>query len=96
MTSSPTSSPPHRPIDLALARTHLRLGSLALARAELETLAGAGGLDEEGRVDLAEAFWRTGDLARAGEVATEALATLGDDPVALVIAAEAASALGRP
>lgn len=97
MSPSPTlRTPTQRPIDLALARTHLRLGSLALARAELETLAGAGGLDGAGQVDLAEAFWRTGDLARAGEAATAALATIDDDPVALVIAAEAAAALGRP
>ena len=33
---------------LALPHAHLRLGSLALARAELETLAGAGGLDTLG------------------------------------------------
>ena len=90
------ADPPLRPVDLALARTHLRLGSLALARAELETLAGAGELDGAGRVDLAEVRWRTGDMAQAGEAATEALAVLGDEPVALVIAAEAAAALGRP
>ena len=87
---------PRRPADLALARVHLRLGSLALARAELEMLAGAGELDGPGRVDLAEARWRTGDLAGAGEAAMEALTVLGDEPVALVIAAEAAAALGRP
>ena len=44
--------------DLVLARLHLRLGSLALARAELETLAGQDALDGEGLVDLAEARWR--------------------------------------
>jgi hypothetical protein len=87
---------PRRQADLALARAHLRLGSLALARAELEMLAAAGELDGPGRVDLAEVRWRTGDLVRAGEAATAALASLGDEPVALVIAAEAASALGRP
>jgi hypothetical protein len=100
MTASPETTrladPPFRAIDLALARTHLRLGSLALARAELETLAGVGGLDGAGQVDLAEVRWRTGDLARAGEAATEALALIGDEPVALVVAAEAAAALGRP
>jgi hypothetical protein len=90
------ADPPLRPVDLALARTHLRLGSLALARAELETLAGVNGLDGAGQVDLAEVRWRTGDLARAGEAATEALALVGDEPVALVVAAEAAAALGRP
>jgi hypothetical protein len=87
---------PGRQSDLALARVHLRLGSLALARAELEMLAGAGELDGPGRVDLAEARWRTGDLARAGGAATEALNLIGDDPVALVVAAESAAALGRP
>jgi tetratricopeptide (TPR) repeat protein len=86
----------NRGVDLALARVHLRLGSLVLARAELEMLAEAGQLDGPGRVDLAEVRWRSGDLARAGEAATEALAAIEDDPVALVIAAEAAAALGRP
>lgn len=87
---------PRRQADLVLARAHLRLGSHALARTELEMLAVAGELDGPGRVDLAEVRWRTGDLARAGEAAVEALATIGDEPVALVIAAEAAAALGRP
>jgi hypothetical protein len=87
---------PRRDADLTLARMHLRLGALALARTELEMLAAAGELDGPGRVDLAEVRWRTGDLARAGDAATEALALLGDDPVALVIAAESASVLGRP
>jgi hypothetical protein len=87
---------PRRQADLALARAHLRLGSLALARTELEILAGVGELDGPGRVDLAEVRWRTGDLVRAGEAATEALAVFGDEPVALVIAAESAAALGRP
>ena len=97
MTPSPGSSdPPLRQIHLAMTRTHLRLGSLTLARAELETLASVGGLDGAGQVDLAEVRWRTGDLARAGEAAREALALVGDEPVALVVAAEAAAALGRP
>jgi hypothetical protein len=90
VTASPETpglaDPPLRPIDLALARTHLRLGSLALARAELETLAGVGELDGAGQVDLAEARWRTGDLGRAGEAAVVALATVGDESLALVIA----------
>jgi tetratricopeptide (TPR) repeat protein len=87
---------PGRPADLALARLHLRLGSLALARTELEQLADAGELDGPARVDLAEVRWRTGDLIRAGEAATDALNATDEDPVALVIAAEAAAALGRP
>jgi tetratricopeptide (TPR) repeat protein len=91
---TPTST--QRSADLVLARLHLRLGSLALARAELETLAGRDELDAEGVVDLAEARWRTGDLTGAGEAA--ALVIDDDDgPVlALIVAAEAAAARGRP
>ena len=85
-----------RPIELALARVHLRLGSLALARAELEILARDGVLDMLGQVDLAEARWRTGDLGGAAEAAAIALGTGEAEPVALAIAAEAAAALGRP
>src|SRR6478736_5518127 len=76
----------------ALPRSH----PLALARTELETLAGLGSLDAPGLVDLAEVRWRTGDLTGAGEAAVVALDAGADDPVALVIAAEAASADGRP
>jgi hypothetical protein len=85
-----------RTIELVLAHMHLRLGSLALARVELETLAGLAGLDTIGMVDLGEVRWRTGDLLGAGEAAAAALARGADDPIALVIAAEAASSLGRP
>jgi hypothetical protein len=93
----PTREPARsRSADLILARTHLRLGSLALARAELETIAGLGALDTAGLVDLAEVRWRTGDLAGAGEAAVAAIEVEGSDPVALVIAAEAAAADGRP
>ena len=81
---------------LRLARLHLRTGSLGLARAELEALAGGGPLDPEGLVDLAEARWRTGDLSGAGEAATIALANGSDSPTAIVIAVEAVAALGRP
>ena len=81
---------------LDLASLHLRLGSLALARSELETFAGRGVLDATARIDLAEVRWRTGDLVGAGEVAREALAGGGEAIVALVVASEAASALGRP
>jgi tetratricopeptide (TPR) repeat protein len=82
--------------DLVLARLHLRLGSLALARAELETLAGQDALDEDGLVDLAEARWRTGDIAGAGEAAIAALNEDKGPLLALVVAAEAAAARGRP
>jgi hypothetical protein len=88
--------PAQRPVDLALARAHLRLGSLTLARAELEILAGQGALDRAGQVDLAEVRWRTGALVAAGEAATAALGGDDEPPVALAIAAEAAAALGRP
>jgi hypothetical protein len=85
-----------RDIDLVVARLHLRLGSLQLARAELEEMAGKGILDDEGLIDLAEARWRTGDLAGAGEAANVALAAGNEAIVALVIAAEATAAAGRP
>jgi hypothetical protein len=81
---------------LVLAGLHLRLGSLALARAELETLAAEGGLDHAGRVDLAEVRWRTGDLIGAGEMARQTLASGDESVIALVVAAEAAAAMGRP
>jgi hypothetical protein len=82
--------------DLVLARLHLRLGSLALARAELETLAGRDALDEDGLLDLAEARWRTGDITGAGEAAVAALDEEEGPLLALVVAAEAAAARGRP
>jgi len=82
--------------DLILARAHLRLGSLGLARAELETRAGRDRLDDEGIRDLAEARWRTGDTGGAGEAAAAYLEVVADDILALVIAAEAQADLGRP
>jgi tetratricopeptide (TPR) repeat protein len=85
-----------RTAELVLAHAHLRLGSLALARVELETMAGLGLLDTRGLVDLAEVRWRTGDLLGAGEAATAALRDDEDLPIALLVAAEAAAALGRP
>jgi hypothetical protein len=85
-----------RPTGLRLARLHLRMGSLSLARAELEAYAGRGSLDEDALADLAEARWRTGDLAGAGEAAAALLETGRTDPVAMVIAAEAVAAQGRP
>ena len=86
-----------RSAELVLAHVHLRLGSLALARAELETLAGRDALDDAGLVDLAEARWRTGDVAGAGEAAAAVLGEGEDGPlVTLVIAAEAALLRGRP
>lgn len=85
-----------RDTDLVVARLHLRLGSLQLARAELEQMAGRNGLDTEGLVDLAEARWRTGDLTGAGEAASVALAAGSENVVAFVVAAEATAVAGRP
>jgi len=92
----PPAASSSRPASLVLARAHLRLGLLALARTELEILAGEAALDPAGQVDLAEAYWRTGDLTAAGAAASIALDHGEEGPVALAIAAEAAAALGRP
>ncbi len=63
----PTPRP--RTANARLSRLHLRGGLLTLARAELEQMAGASSLDREALVDLAEARWRSGDLAGAAEAA---------------------------
>jgi len=93
---SALSRPADPPVDRRLARLHLRVGQLSLARAELEALAGSGELDEEGLLALAEARWRTGDLAGAGEAAIAYLDGGGEGAVGLVIAAESVVAVGRP
>jgi len=90
------AAPSPRLVALRIAGIHLRTGSLGLARAELEAAAGRGALDEDALLDLAETRWRTGDLAGAGEVANALLATGRRDATALVVAAEAVAALGRP
>ncbi len=82
--------------DLRLARLHLRLGMIAAARAELEDLGRRDGLGVPGLAALAEARWRGGELAAAAEAAGQHLGAGGDDLVAIVIAAEAAAAAGRP
>jgi hypothetical protein len=87
--------PGDRPADLRLSRVHLRLGSLELARAELEAAAGAGGLDGPALLDLAEVRWRTGDVAGAGVAASAYRATGGDALLALVVETEAAAAAGH-
>ena len=89
---------PTRSVEQVLAHAHLRMGDLALARVELETLSGLVALDTAGLVDLAEVRWRTGDLVGAGAAAAAALVDQGPapDPVALVVASEAAALLGRP
>jgi hypothetical protein len=92
----PELAPGGRVLALRLARLHLRMGSLALARAELESSAGAGALDEPALLDLAEARWRTGDLAGAGEAAHLAIERGMGDPLAYVIAAESVAGAGRP
>ena len=94
--SDPSATTTQRSPDLVLARLHLRLGSLSLARAELETLAGKDMLDAEGVVDLAEARWRTGDITGAGEAAALVIEDDEGPVLALVVAAEAAAARGRP
>ena len=78
-------------LQIRLARIHLKTGSLALARAELETLAGRQQLDTDAHVDLAEARWRTGDLLGAGEAAAAYLANGGQEAIGFVISAEAAA-----
>lgn len=87
-----------RDADLRVARLHLRSGTHALARAELETLAGSDGLDRDGILDLAEVRWRTGDLAGASVAASAWLEDGGDagpgGALAHVISAEAAAARG--
>ena len=89
-------APSDRPVTLRMAGLHLRMGQHPLARAELEACAGRGTLDEPALLDLAEVRWRTGDLAGAGEAANALLARGREEPLALVIAAEAVAALGRP
>ncbi len=84
-----------RPIELRLAAIHLRTGVLALARAELETSAGRGELDDAALLDLAEVRWRTDDVTGAGEAAAAFFATGREDTLALVIATEATAAIGR-
>ena len=95
MSESPPRTTERSP-DLVLARLHLRLGSLSLARAELETLAGKDMLDAEGVIDLAEVRWRTGDITGAGEAAALVIDDEEGPVLALVVAAEAAAARGRP
>jgi hypothetical protein len=78
-----------------LARIHLRTGLHGLARAELETLAGQGGLDAEALVDLAEVRWRTGDITGAGEAALACRGAGVDETIVLLVLAESAAAMGR-
>lgn len=84
-----------RDVDAALARIHLRSGMIALARAELEQMAGAGTLDTPALADLAETRWRSGDLAGAADAAQAHIDAGGDEPMALLISAEALDASGH-
>ena len=91
----PLPGPSERPLELRLASIHLRTGVLALARAELETSAGRGELDDAALLDLAEVRWRTDDVTGAGEAAAAYFATGREDTLALVIATEATASIGR-
>ncbi len=77
----------------------MRSGTYALARSELEALAGADRLDPDAVIDLAEVRWRTGDLAGAAEAAAAWLeeGESAGAPLVLahVICAEAAADRGR-
>ena len=92
MTNAPTAE---RADDLRVARVHLRLGELTLARAELEDLLRRDALDTAGLAALAEVRWRTGDGDAAADAALAHLEAGGEDDVALCIAAEAMAAAGR-
>jgi hypothetical protein len=95
MTLTPASDPA-RINDLRMARVHLRMGQLTLARAELEDLHRRDALDVVGLAVLAEARWRTGEGPAAADAALAHIAAGGSDDVALCIAAEAMAAEGRP
>jgi len=93
MTQAPPSN--RHADDVRVARVHLRLGQLTLARAELEDLLRRDALDGHAMAALAEARWRTGDAEGAAEAAFTHLGAGGSDDVALCIAAEAAASEGR-
>ncbi len=82
-------------VELRLAAIHVRLGSLLLARAELESLASRDALPADGLADLAELRWRSGDIERAGEAAAAHLAAGGNHPIARIVLAESDAAAGR-
>ena len=85
-----------RAADARLARIHLRGGLLALARAMLEGMAGAGTLDRDAMADLAEVRWRSGDLEGAADAARAHQASGGDEPLAALIIAEDLARAGQP
>jgi tetratricopeptide (TPR) repeat protein len=91
-----TTRAPEGEADVRIARVHLRLGQLTLARAELEDLNRRELLDAASLAALAEARWRTGEVALAADAAQAHIDAGGTDDVALCIAAEAAAVDGRP
>lgn len=91
-----TTAEPATEADVRIARVHLRLGQLTLARAELEDLNRRELLDTTSLAILAEARWRTGEIVTAAEAAQAHIDAGGSDDVALCIAAEAAAVDGRP
>src|SRR4029078_7540076 len=68
MTLTPASDPA-RINDLRMARVHLRMGQLTLARGELEDLYRRDAMDVVGLAVLAEARWRTGEGPAAADAA---------------------------
>ena len=84
-----------RSADARLARVHLRGGLLTLARATLESMAGAGTLDRDAMADLAEVRWRSGDLEGAADAARAHQASGGEEPLAALIIAEDMARSGR-
>ena len=93
MTAAPPSN--RHSDDVRVARVHLRLGQLTLARAELEDLLRRDALDGQAMAALAEARWRTGDAPGAADAAFTHIEAGGSDDVALCIAAETAASEGR-
>ena len=93
--AAPPPSADDPQIRLRLARIHLRTGSLALARSELESLSALEALDLAGQLDLAEARWRTGEVHGAGDAAIAYMSAGGTEPLGYVIAAEGHALAGR-
>ena len=95
-------APHHRSVarTFALPAFTCAAAAYALARAELEALAGSDDLDRDGILDLAEVRWRSGDLAGASVAAAAWLEDGADEgaegALAHVIGAEAAAARGAP
>ncbi len=77
-----------------MAHLHLRTGLPALARVELETLAGRGELGAPAWADLAEARWRGGDLSGAADAARVHLDQGGNQVLAEVVVIESLASAG--